>query len=126
MTEVDEETWLRPAVKVLPMAWAWSLWFCHESLVDAMVEAEHLKTGRTMEEIRATQVLWDREPPPKLRTGRSILAPYVDDGDLNAWSVSEAKDCYEHLLGVLNRLHFATKDLVNGEREMTVSDWVAF
>jgi hypothetical protein len=120
MIEVDEETWLWPAVKVLPMAWAWSLWFCHESLVDAMVEAELSKTGRTMEEIRETQVLRDREPPPKLRSGRPILAPYVDDGNLIAWSVSEARDCYEQLLGVLHRRHFATKDLVNGERELTV------
>lgn len=114
----SEKLW--PCLRVLPVGWGWSLWFCQDVLADTMVTAESQRRGVSKEEVENTQLLVDRRPPPSLRPGRPILAPYVDNGNLICWSASESREVYQSLAAETRRRRLAFKDDFEGELEVQV------
>ena len=103
-THPDE--WLFPAFRVMPMGWSWSLWLCQNALVDAMVASEVARTGQPRPDVEA-RVLVDHRPAPLLAPGKPILAPYVDNGIIIAWSPDESRDANRHLASELSNRGFA-------------------
>jgi hypothetical protein len=73
---VQPEDALWPRLAVLPTGWSWSLWFCRSALTDAMVTSESQRLNISKAEA-SQQLLQDRNPAPRVRRDRPILAPYV-------------------------------------------------
>lgn len=79
---VSGDTLVYPASAGIVMGYSWSLYACHDVLIERMVVAEQSR-GHSREESEA-HVLYDRQKPPLLRKGFPILAPYVYNGNIIA------------------------------------------
>ena len=87
---VDEATWLWPCLRVLPMGWSWSLYFCHSVLVDAMVASEMQRASDSESEV-GRRVVVDRTVPATIAPGRPLLCPYVDNANFLGWTAADAQ-----------------------------------
>ena len=109
------------------MGWTWALFLCHSALTHAMIDAV-LRWGAVCDrDDAASLLLRDRAPAPTLERGRPLLAPYVDNGNVLAWSGDESQLAFDHLFAVLSERGFVLKDLVARERlfDMIGVTWVA-
>ena len=100
------------------MGWSWALYLCQDVLSEQMVRAEVARTGRDAEEIRSTQILRDRRPPPCPRPGYPLLCPYVDNANVMSTSAVEAKSCYDFLAKQLRSVGLVFKDDVIAQPEL--------
>ena len=112
---VDPMDWVWPALAVLPMGWAWSLWFVHHALCDAMVASE-MKRCQEPRAAVEPRLLRDRHPCPRLRAGAPTLAQYVDNAILHCWDEQDGRESFASLKAELHRRGFATRDEVVASR----------
>ena len=76
------------------------MFFCHDMLTTAMLEAE---AGRCDVSISGAEpmLLHGGQPPPRIRPGRPILAPCVDSANLLFWGGAGARESISRLCDVL-------------------------
>ena len=114
---VHPDEWLYPVMRVLPMGWSWSLWFCHSALREAMVVSEMKRVGESRAEVEA-RVVCDHGPSAKLAPRRPLLAPYVDNANIIAWTQADAIEAAEALASELTHRGFKFRVEALGARSM--------
>lgn len=95
--------------KVLPMGWSWSLFLCQQVLEEQMILSEMGRTGQSRAEV-GERVVRDRRPVGRVAPGLPLLAPYVDNANLLAWSPGDATSAVDalglqlHCVGLVYRV----------------------
>ena len=91
MEAVDPMDWVWPALAMLPMGWAWSLWFVHHALCDAMAASEMKRCGEPRAAVEP-RLLRGRHPCPRLRAGAPTL--YVDSAILHCLDGQDGRESF--------------------------------
>eukprot|EP00972_Heterocapsa_arctica_P006345 931406-Heterocapsa_arctica.AAC.1 len=85
------------------MGWSWALYFCNESLSHCCREAQE-SLGLD------PRLVCDLAPPPRLRSGGAVCAPYVNNGNVLGVDADSTKVLLTTLVDKLEATGFVVRD----------------